>query len=70
MSINDIILSYNFLKFCLDAYAPNYANNDDFFYNPINAPDFILKKLPYTRIIGGSSDPFRDDFLRFTKKLL
>ena len=70
MCINDVVLPYHFLKFCLHAYSPNYYNSNDFFYNPINAPSNILKKLPYTRIMGGSSDPLRDDFLRFTKILL
>ena len=70
MSVNDTIIPHHFLKFCVDAYMGGYYNQDDFFLNPVNAPKEILKKMPYTRIFGGSSDPLRDDILRFTNILL
>ena len=70
MSVNDVILPFHFLLFCVEAYMDKYFNKDDFFLNPLLAPLELIRKLPYTRIIGGSSDPLRDDFLRFTKLLM
>jgi len=69
LSVNDVVLPLHFLKFCVDAYLDKYFNKNDFFLNPLNAPLEIIKRLPYTRIFGGSSDPLRDDIIRFTKIL-
>ena len=70
MCINDLVIPYHLLKFCVEAYKQNYNNDDDPFLNPILMNSSVLSQLPYTRIFGGSCDPMRDDFIRFTKSLL
>ena len=69
LCINDIIIPYHLLKFCLQSYISSYAGDEDPFLHPILMNSSVIKNLPYTRIFGGSSDPMRDEFIRFTNLL-
>ena len=68
-SITDPILEYNLLKCCAFAYA---GNCDEFnqFLSPLFMDDKIMKLLPPIRIVGGSSDPLRDDSILLFQKLV
>lgn len=70
LCLKDIILPYHLLKYCLNSYRQDYEKEDDPFINPIFADDILLKFLPPIRIISGSSDPLRDDSVRFLKRLM
>lgn len=70
LSLKDIILPYHLLNFCLTAYKGDYKESDNLFLSPVLAPQSILKMFPPVRIIVGSTDPLRDDALRFLKNLL
>jgi hormone-sensitive lipase len=67
--LNDVILSYQLLKFCLQSYKQDYRIEDDFLLSPIMAPDKLLNLLPPVRIFVGSSDPLRDDSFRLLQRL-
>jgi hormone-sensitive lipase len=41
----------------------------DPFVSPVLMDDYILKHMPPTRILVGSSDPLRDDSIRLLDKL-
>ena len=69
LSLNDVILSYQLLKFCLQSYKQDYNVEDDFLLSPILAPDKLLSLLPPVRIMVGSSDPLRDDSMRLLQRL-
>jgi hormone-sensitive lipase len=69
LCLKDIILPYHLLKFVLSAYKKDYEGDDDPFISPIIADDKILKQLPPVRILTGSSDPIRDDAIRFLNRL-
>ena len=68
--LEDKILPYHLLKFCLDAYRKDYEEEDDPFISPIFADDELLKKLPPVRIYLGTNDPLRDDSFLYMKRLL
>jgi len=69
--LNDQILPYHLLKFCGDSYKKDIQNReDDPFISPIYMHDNVLKLLPKVRLIVGSSDPLRDDSIRFLKRLM
>jgi hormone-sensitive lipase len=68
--LNDIILPYHLLKFCLDSYRNDYMNEADPFLSPIIMSDNILKKLPPVRIFCGSTDPLRDDSIHLLYRLM
>ena len=70
LCIDNIIVPFHLLKYCSLSYIGEYSNNKDPFINPIMMNSEVIKKLPYTRIFGGSSDPFRDEFIRFTQILM
>ena len=38
--------------------------------SPILAPEEFFKKFPLTRVYVGSEDPFHDDCIRLTEKLM
>ncbi len=69
-SINDILIPYHLLKFCIDSYRNEYDNENDPFISPILMPDNVLKCLPPIRILVGSTDPLRDDSFLFLKRLV
>jgi len=68
--LNDQILPYHLLKFCGESYKGDANREDDPFISPIFMNDNVLKLLPKVRMIVGSSDPLRDDTLRFLKRLV
>jgi hormone-sensitive lipase len=68
--LNDQILPYHLLKFCLEAYRKDYNNDEDPFISPLLMDKKVMSHLPPVRIIAGSSDPLRDDSLLFLKKLM
>ena len=70
LCIDNIIVPYHLLKYCSMSYIGQYDNNKEPFISPILMNSEVIKKLPYTRIFGGSSDPMRDDFIRFTQILM
>jgi hormone-sensitive lipase len=69
LCLKEVILPYHLLKYCLSAYRKDYEGGDDPFMSPIIADDYILKQLPPVRMIVGSSDPLRDDSIRFLHRL-
>jgi acetyl esterase/lipase len=69
LTLNDSILSYPLVKYCLKSYRGDYKNEYDPFISPIQMEDYILKHMPPTRIFTGSSDPLRDDSIRLLDKL-
>ena len=68
--IDDKILPYHLVKFCLEAYRKDYHIENDPFISPIYADDEVLKRYPPVRIYIGSNDPLRDDSFLFMKRLL
>ena len=70
LCIDDLIIPYHLLKYCDNSYRGGYENIKDPFLSPILMDSSVIKKLPFTRIFGGSSDPMRDEFIRFTHLLM
>ncbi len=68
--IDDKVLPYHLVKFCLDAYRNDYKIEKDPFISPIYTDDEILKRYPPVKMYVGSNDPLRDDCILFMKKLL
>lgn len=68
--LNDQILPYHLVRYCLESYRSKYDNEHDPFISPIIMDDKILKQLPPVRIITGSCDPLRDDVLIFLKRMM
>lgn len=68
--LNDIILPYHLLKYCLESYRREYLVEDDPFVSPLLMNPKVMAHLPPVRIICGSSDPLRDDALVFLNKLM
>ena len=76
-SINDFILEYHLLKFCIESYCGKLTDNGktitdtrNQFLSPLFMDNNILKLLPPIRIFGGSCDPLRDDSFYLMEKLL
>ena len=76
-SINDFILEYHLLKFCIESYCGKLTDNGKIitdtrnqFLSPLFMDNNILKLLPPIRIFGGSCDPLRDDSFYLMEKLL
>ena len=76
-SINDFILEYHLLKFCIESYCGKLTDNGKIitdtrnqFLSPLFMDNNILKLLPPVRIFGGSCDPLRDDSFYLMEKLL
>ena len=70
IAINDVILPYNVLKLCLQAYmGEGYKPQLDPYLSPIHASDEFLSKMPPVRIISGTNDPLHDDIWRLMQKL-
>jgi len=76
-AINDLILEYHLLKFCIESYSGKLTNNGKIitdtrnqFLSPIFMDNNVLKLLPPVRIFGGSCDPLRDDTFYLMEKLL
>ena len=72
LSLDDMVLSYAFLKVCLTSYIqdPSLDTGTDIILSPGYADIEILRKFPPTRIVVGTLDPLGDDCLRFTERLL
>jgi len=76
-AINDLILEYHLLKFCIESYSGKLTDNGKIitdtrnqFLSPIFMDNNVLKLLPPVRIFGGSCDPLRDDTFYLMEKLL
>ncbi|KAL4469424.1 hypothetical protein ABPG74_004677 [Tetrahymena malaccensis] len=72
LALDDQILPHTFLKMCLDSYVPEQIGlrpESDPFISPIYASDELLRELPPTRILVGTSDPLHDECWRFVQKL-
>jgi hormone-sensitive lipase len=69
LAIQDKIIPYSLLNFCINSYLKDYKGLDDPFLNPLIMDDYVLKHMPVIKIIGGSSDPLRDDFIRYTYRM-
>lgn len=68
--LDDKILPYHLVKYCLDSYRKDYLDENDPFISPVYADDEILKRFPPTRFYVGTNDPLRDDSYILLKKLL
>jgi len=70
-AINDVVMSPSILKLCVQAYLGDagFKYNEDPFINPLVASDELMERMPPTRIIVGSRDPFHDDSWRLLAKL-
>ena len=76
-AVNDLILEYHLLKFCIESYSGKLTDNGKIitdtrnqFLSPIFMDNNVLKLLPPIRIFGGSCDPLRDDSFYLMEKLL
>ena len=76
-AVNDLILEYHLLKFCIESYSGKLTDNGKIitdtrnqFLSPLFMDNNILKLLPPVRIFGGSCDPLRDDSFYLMEKLL
>lgn len=69
-SLNDEILSYNFIKFAISQYTGDYSNSLDPFLSPLFMKHIVLEQLPPVRILFGSYDPFRDDIILLIHELM
>lgn len=69
-SLNDPILNYPLLKYCLDSYRQGKVEETNPFLSPLYMKDLVMQNLPPVYIIGGSSDPLRDDYVEFYSRLV
>lgn len=69
-AITDEILELNLLKYCSESYQGAFLNPKNPFVSPLFMDENILRLLPPVRLIGGSSDPLRDDSIYFLNKLV
>ncbi len=63
-SLNEDLVTSNFLQFARDSYGGDYLNYNDPFFCVIKANDKIIKYLPKIRFLFGGKDPLRDDSIR------
>ncbi|CAG9335245.1 unnamed protein product [Blepharisma stoltei] len=70
-SLEDPLLSHNFLKICLDSYLKD-TNLDKRhpLISPYYADNSIISKFPPVRIFTGNLDPLHHEALRFADKLI
>ena len=68
--IDDKILPYHLVRYCLEAYRNGYKEEEDPFLSPGLIKDEVLKYYPPCRIYIGSNDPLRDDSYYFLKRLM
>jgi acetyl esterase/lipase len=68
--IDDKILPYHLVKYCLDAYKGDYREEDDPFLSPGLINNEVLKYYPPCRIYIGSNDPLRDHSYLFLRRLM
>ncbi len=54
----------------MKSYRGEYIDDNDPFLHPIIAEDSLIKKMPKTLIVVGSSDPLRDDSIRYLKRFM
>ena len=70
LCLQDVILSYTLIKYCLKSYRSDYQDNTDPFLHPLMVDDAILKRMPKMLMVVGSSDPLRDDCIRYLKRYM
>jgi hormone-sensitive lipase len=75
LSLDDPILSTNFLRLCVESYSGSTTFQgseylDCMFMSPQKAPEDILRQFPSTKIMTASNDPLRDQGTNFALKLL
>ena len=63
-SLNEDLITSNFLQFARDSYGGDYLNFNDPFFSVIKANEKIIKHLPKIRFLFGGKDPLRDDSIR------
>ena len=73
-TINDRLVPFVFLECCMAAYLhPDPATASqiacDPRCSPALAPEWVLRKLPKTRIVVGDRDPLYDQCVRFTHQV-
>jgi acetyl esterase/lipase len=68
--IDDKILPYHLVKYCLESYRSGYKEEDDPYLSPIFVSEEVLKYYPPCRIYIGSNDPLRDDSYLFLRRLM
>jgi len=70
LAIDDQIVPYSLLKFCINSYVPETENAEtNPFISPIAASDELLSRLPPVRIMVGTKDPLHDECWRLLYKL-
>ena len=71
LSLKDAFLNYYSMKTVRDMYLPvgECDESEDYYINPVQIPDHILKKFPKTRILVCENDPLRDDQIRIARRL-
>lgn len=70
LCIQDKILSHTLVRYCLQSYRGGYDSDNDPFLSPILMHENILKLMPKILIVVGSSDPLRDDCVRYLKRFV
>ena len=70
ISLDDVVLAYGFLTYCLDSYLGNVDGYTNMFASPGIMHDDILKQLPPINFYIGSTDPLRDQTMVFLGRLL
>lgn len=70
LAIDDIILPYSSINYALEAYLGNVNGDLNHFASPGLIKNEVMKNYPKTNIYLGSSDPLRDQTLRFVNRLM
>lgn len=70
-SLNDPILPIPYLKMVQKLYMGGYdPKGKDPVFSPVKISLELLKQFPPTRIVVGEEDPFHDDCIKLTEKLM
>lgn len=70
LSLDDFILPSSFLMLCLELYVKDGDPKKDHFLSPGIWPDNVLQKFPPCRIMIAGNDPLRDEWYKFTLRLI
>jgi acetyl esterase/lipase len=66
----DVLLNYGGMHVSNIAYLPKNCDRiNDYYISPVNAPEWILKKMPKTRLMVGTKDCLRDESYSWGRRM-
>ena len=70
VSMEDFLIPYYLFYYIIEAYAGKNNKASDFFLHPINAPDWVISKMPRTVFFTADTCSLRDFTYQFVDRML